>query len=199
MCGTRSVCPANSVVAPQRLPEAKKTTEKEAGIGCKVVTSPCPCVRVCRPVASHIPAHGSQNRRKPPSSQLQTSPHLAFFIGITCAFSLHANIATRLGSPMQPQYTPPPHDWSPMPLRMMVETGAAILTALSIAPVVAIVDKAIVSNASGRQALLPCVVSEFKVLMSSPLLFLKQPNFLLIWGVYRCCCGAPKHQLAFCM
>jgi hypothetical protein len=46
---------------------------------------------------------------------------------------------------------------------------------------------------------LPCVVSEFKVLMSSPLLFLKQPNFLLIWGVYRCCCGAPKHQLAFCM
>lgn len=72
-------------------------------------------------------------------------------------------------------------------MRMLVETGAAVLTALSIAPAVAIVDKAIVSNASGRQAMLPCVASELKVLMSSPLQFLKQPNFLFILGVYRCC------------
>jgi hypothetical protein len=85
------------------------------------------------------------------------------------------------------QAAPPPHDWSPMPLRMLMETCAATLTALSIAPAVAIVDKAIVSNASGRQALLPCVASELKVLMSSPLQFLKQPNFLFILGVYRCC------------
>ena len=85
---------------------------------------------------------------------------------------------------MQP--TPPPHDLSPLPVRMLVETCAATLTALSVAPAVAIVDKAIVSNASGRQALLPCVASELKVLMSSPMQFVKQPNFLLILGVYRC-------------
>lgn len=86
---------------------------------------------------------------------------------------------------MQQQSTALQHDWSPLPLRMLVETGAATLTALSIAPAVAIVDKAIVSNASGRQALLPCVASELKVLLSSPLQFLKQPNFLFILGVYR--------------
>jgi hypothetical protein len=86
---------------------------------------------------------------------------------------------------MQQQSTALQHDVSPLPLRMLVETGAATLTALSIAPAVAIVDKAIVSNASGRQALLPCVASELKVLLSSPLQFLKQPNFLFILGVYR--------------
>jgi hypothetical protein len=85
---------------------------------------------------------------------------------------------------MQPLVTSQ-HDRSPLPMRMLVESGAAFVTALSIAPAVAIVDKAIVSNASGRQAMLPCVGSELKVLMSSPLQFLKQPNFLLILGVYR--------------
>jgi hypothetical protein len=68
---------------------------------------------------------------------------------------------------------------------MFVETGAAISTAFCIAPAVAIVDKAIVSNASGRQAMLPCVASELKLLMTNPLQFLKQPNFLFILGVYR--------------
>jgi hypothetical protein len=86
---------------------------------------------------------------------------------------------------MQAPVTPPSHDRSPLPIRMLVETGAAILTALSIAPAVAIVDKAIVSNASGRQAMMPCVASELRVLVSSPLQFFKQPNFLLILGVYR--------------
>lgn len=88
---------------------------------------------------------------------------------------------------MQPLAALPLHDRSPLPIRMLVEAGAAILTALSIAPAVAIVDKAIVSNASGRQAMLPCVTSELKVLMSSPLQFMKQPNFLFILGVYRFC------------
>ena len=82
-----------------------------------------------------------------------------------------------------------------MPLRMMIETCAATLTALTIAPAVAIVDKAIVSNASGRQALLPCVASELKVLLSSPLQFMKQPNFLFILGVYRFSCADSNHFL----
>ena len=98
-----------------------------------------------------------------------------------------ASILSPFFSAMQQQSAAPQHDWSPLPLRMLVETAAATLTALSITPAVAIVDKAIVSNASGRQALLPCVASELKVLLSSPLQFLKQPNFLFILGVYRCC------------
>ena len=49
---------------------------------------------------------------------------------------------------------------------------------------ISIVDKAIVSNASGLEPLLPCLVNGFKTLFSNPVYFLKQPSFLFIWGVY---------------
>jgi hypothetical protein len=118
---------------------------------------------------------------------IETSPHNSAKLQIrVLTHSIPTQLNCQSVGAMQPQYTPPPHDLSPVPLRMLVESGAAIFTAVSIAPAVAIVDKAIVSNASGRQALLPCIASELKVLMSNPLQFVKQPNFLLIWGVYRC-------------
>jgi hypothetical protein len=75
-------------------------------------------------------------------------------------------------------------DKSPLLVRFGCESVAATISALSVAPVISIVDKAIVSNASGLEPLLPCFFNGFKSLFLNPLTFLKQPSFLLIWGVY---------------
>lgn len=75
-------------------------------------------------------------------------------------------------------------DNSPLLYRMGIESSAAILSALSVAPAISIVDKAIVSNASGLEPLIPCLMNGIKTLISKPIYFLKQPSFLFIWGVY---------------
>lgn len=46
------------------------------------------------------------------------------------------------------------------------------------------VDKAIVSNASGLEPLIPSLINSVKTLFSNPVYFFKQPSFLFIWGVY---------------
>ena len=68
--------------------------------------------------------------------------------------------------------------------RLGLECCAATLSALSVAPFISIVDKAIVSNASGLEPLVPCLLNGLRSLASSPLAFASQPSFLLIWGVY---------------
>lgn len=75
-------------------------------------------------------------------------------------------------------------DPSPLPFRIAVESSAAILSALSVAPAISIVDKAIVSNASGLEPLVPSLINSVKTLFSNPVYFFKQPSFLFIWGVY---------------
>lgn len=94
-------------------------------------------------------------------------------------------------------------DISPLPIRMAVEASAAILSALSVgkienflfsqarvwlwlavAPAISIVDKAIVSNASGLEPLVPALINGVKTFFTKPIYFLKQPSFLFIWGVY---------------
>lgn len=55
---------------------------------------------------------------------------------------------------------------------------------LVLAPAISIVDKAIVSNASGVEPLVPCLLNGIKTLFTNPVYFIKQPSFLLIWGVY---------------
>ena len=75
-------------------------------------------------------------------------------------------------------------DRSPLLMRVAVESSAAILSALTVAPVISIVDKAIVSNASGKEPLLACLTNGCKLLFTRPVYFLKQPFFLLSWGVF---------------
>lgn len=75
-------------------------------------------------------------------------------------------------------------DKSPVSFRLLVESSAATISALSVAPAISIVDKAIVSNASGREKLLPCIINGVKSLFLQPGYFLRQPSFLFIWGVY---------------
>lgn len=55
---------------------------------------------------------------------------------------------------------------------------------VSSAPAISIVDKAIVSNASGLEPLVPCLINGVKTLFTNPVYFFKQPSFLFIWGVY---------------
>lgn len=75
-------------------------------------------------------------------------------------------------------------DRSPLLMRVAVESSAAIASAFTVAPMISIVDKAIVSNASGKEPLLSCLLNGCKVLFTNPIYFLKQPSFLFIWGVY---------------
>ncbi|KAJ6644169.1 putative membrane protein [Pseudolycoriella hygida] len=75
-------------------------------------------------------------------------------------------------------------DLSPLPMRLAVEWTSAILSSFTVAPVISIVDKAIVANASGKEKLVSCLINGFKTLFTKPVHFLKQPAFLMIWGVY---------------
>eukprot|EP01039_Chlorochromonas_danica_P001090 gene1090-1180_t len=80
--------------------------------------------------------------------------------------------------------TAPVEDPSPLFMRMTVEAIAATISAFSVAPAISIVDKAIVSNASGLEPLVPSLINGVKTLVTNPIYFLKQPSFLLILGVY---------------
>jgi hypothetical protein len=75
-------------------------------------------------------------------------------------------------------------DPSPLIARIAVESISAILSALTVAPLISIVDKAIVSNASGKEPLLQCIVNGVKSCVFNPAHFFRQPSFLFIWGVY---------------
>lgn len=76
------------------------------------------------------------------------------------------------------------HNDSPLFMNFGVEWMAAILSAFSVAPAISIIDKAIVSNASGKEKLIPSIMNSMKVLIKRPMHFVRQPAFLMIWGVY---------------
>ena len=69
-------------------------------------------------------------------------------------------------------------------MRLGIESACAILSALTVAPAISIVDKAIVANASGLEPLLPCIMNGIYSFISNPFYFTRQPAFLLILGVY---------------
>lgn len=73
---------------------------------------------------------------------------------------------------------------SPIPVRLLVESVVAAISALSVAPIISIVDKAIVSNASGLEPMIPSVINSIKKMLLSPVLFFTNASFLLIWLTY---------------
>ena len=73
---------------------------------------------------------------------------------------------------------------APLSYRLLLEAFAAVISTLTVAPAISIVDKAIVSNASGLEPLLPCLLNGIKTMLTKPLYFVRQPSFLFIWGVY---------------
>ncbi len=61
---------------------------------------------------------------------------------------------------------------------------SGVLAAVASAPVISIVDKAITSNASGREPLWTCMGNGFKKLFKEPAHFFRQPSFVWIAFVY---------------
>ncbi|KAI9365534.1 hypothetical protein DFJ73DRAFT_772424 [Zopfochytrium polystomum] len=72
----------------------------------------------------------------------------------------------------------------PYSTTVLIDLSAAVVSAASVAPVISIVDKAIFANASGREKMGACLRNGFALLLTRPWQFVKQPSFLLIWGVY---------------
>jgi len=60
-------------------------------------------------------------------------------------------------------------------LAAIVNIGAGCTAAFAVAPLVAIVDKAITANASGAEALFPCMLKEAKNLIRNPIAFVQTP------------------------
>jgi hypothetical protein len=65
-----------------------------------------------------------------------------------------------------------------------VDIFAAVTSALCTSPFISIIDKAIFSNASGKEKLVVSLQNGFKQLLTNPVSFAKNPSFLWIWGVY---------------
>lgn len=65
-----------------------------------------------------------------------------------------------------------------------VAVSAGLTAAFASAPFISIVDKAITSNASGREALWPSIKNGFKTLFQKPGYFFRSPSFIWIAGVY---------------
>lgn len=61
---------------------------------------------------------------------------------------------------------------------------AAVVSSLTVAPAISIIDQAIFSNASGKQTLVNSIKSSLKTMVLSPATFFRAPQFLWIWGVY---------------
>jgi hypothetical protein len=72
--------------------------------------------------------------------------------------------------------------------KLGLEWTCAVSSALLVAPFISIIDKAIFSNASGRQKLTASLAEGFKTMAVKPAYFFRQPSFLLIWGVYSGTC-----------
>ena len=72
----------------------------------------------------------------------------------------------------------------PLSTRLRNDTLAAATATLGVAPLVCIVDKAIFSNASGKQPLGQCLLQGMGTLLRRPWTFLRLPEFQMIYGVY---------------
>jgi len=69
---------------------------------------------------------------------------------------------------------------------------------LTVAPAISILDRAIVSNASGLEPLVPCLINGIKTMLTKPTYFFKQPAFLFIWSVYSGTYTVANNIDAFC-
>jgi hypothetical protein len=89
-------------------------------------------------------------------------------------------------------------DHSPLSVRLTVETMAGVTAAFVVSPFVSIIDKAITTNASGVEPLVPAVKNGLKTLFFRPIYFLKQPSFLFIWGVFSGTYAVANNVEALC-
>eukprot|EP00898_Chlorokybus_atmophyticus_P000191 jgi/Chlat1/1172/Chrsp113S01638 len=114
-------------------------------------------------------------------------------------------------SPPPRRRTPPPSPRQPQrqqqqqqqkqphyALEMAGDLASAAAASFAVSPFIAIVDKSIVSNASGRQALWPALVTGAKDACLRPHKFLRRPEFWWIAGLYTATYMAANSVDTFC-
>lgn len=81
---------------------------------------------------------------------------------------------------------PEPTIGSPTVLASMLVGDVAVATGVTVfvAPLLAVIDKAIVQSAAGSHTLIQSGIQSMKEIRRKPLPFLRSKPFLLIWGVY---------------
>ncbi|ORX91567.1 hypothetical protein K493DRAFT_317179 [Basidiobolus meristosporus CBS 931.73] len=67
---------------------------------------------------------------------------------------------------------------------LLTDLSSALVSSAFVAPLVAIIDKSVVSNASGRQSLSDGLRAGLKDLFTAPHKFVKQPTFMIMFAVY---------------
>jgi hypothetical protein len=72
---------------------------------------------------------------------------------------------------------------APLSAVLTAEMLSAVLASLSVSPLVYIIDRSIVSNMSGRQKLVACVLAELGKLVTRPDKVLTSVGFRWIWTV----------------
>jgi hypothetical protein len=85
-----------------------------------------------------------------------------------------------------------------LPRKVAVDLTAAFASSLFVSPFISIIDKSIISNASGRKALWPTLVEEAKFLVSHPVQFFKTPAFKWVWVLYASTYTAANLTETFC-
>ncbi|KNC76505.1 hypothetical protein SARC_10996 [Sphaeroforma arctica JP610] len=68
--------------------------------------------------------------------------------------------------------------------RVAIDVGAALAAAFCVSPIITIVDRSIIMNASGAQKLGSALVGGVKQLTFTPTSFIRGLDFRLIWGLY---------------
>jgi hypothetical protein len=64
------------------------------------------------------------------------------------------------------------------------DVGAAFVTATFLAPIVAIIDRSIIGNVSGKTPLIQGLSEGFKTLLTKPHHLIRQPSVLAVFTVY---------------
>ncbi|ORX92688.1 hypothetical protein K493DRAFT_303159 [Basidiobolus meristosporus CBS 931.73] len=67
---------------------------------------------------------------------------------------------------------------------LLTDLSAALVSSTFVSPLVAIIDKSVVSNASGRQSLGEGLKAGLKDLFTAPHKFFRQPTFMIMFAVY---------------
>ncbi|KAJ3067795.1 hypothetical protein HDU98_009015 [Podochytrium sp. JEL0797] len=67
---------------------------------------------------------------------------------------------------------------------LTIDLFAGFTTSLFVAPVVAIIDKSIIANASGKELLKDSLAREFHTLFTSPVKFMRQPIFFPVFAIF---------------
>ena len=75
---------------------------------------------------------------------------------------------------------------APLVIKMGADVVAASVTSVVISPVVAMFDRAITENASGRARLLPSLINSARGFAAAPVAFFRSPTFGWLWFVYAC-------------